>query len=48
MAADYLISVPAFSANVERLFSVTGGIFRPDRCLLADLTIERLTLFYIY
>ncbi|KAK2163448.1 hypothetical protein LSH36_79g05027 [Paralvinella palmiformis] len=40
-AADYL-SVPTSSAPVERLFSVTGRVFHPDRCLLADLTFDRL------
>lgn len=41
LACQYL-SVPASSAPVERLFSVAGKIFRPDRCNLSDSLFEKL------
>jgi hypothetical protein len=41
-AARKYIATPATSAPVERLFSIAGKIFRPDRCLLTDTTFETL------
>lgn len=42
--AEYYLSVPASSAPVERLFSIAGKIFRPERCRLTDKTLEQLML----
>lgn len=41
LACKYL-AIPASSAPVERIFSVAGKIFRPDRCRLNDKTFEEL------
>ena len=41
LACRYL-SVPASSAPVERIFSIAGKIFRPDRCSLSDKRFEHL------
>ncbi|KAI2659489.1 Zinc finger BED domain-containing protein 4 [Labeo rohita] len=41
LACKYL-AIPASSAPVERIFSVAGKIFRPERCRLNDKTFEEL------
>ena len=43
LASRYL-TIPASSAPVERLFSIAGKIFRPDRCSMKDQTFERLMM----
>lgn len=43
LAAKYL-AIPASSASVERLFSIAGKVFRPDRNRLNDNTFEQLML----
>ena len=40
--AQRYLSVPASSAPVERLFSVSGKFFRPDRCSLNDEVFHKL------
>jgi len=45
LAAKYL-AVPATSAPVERLFSIGGKIFRPDRCRLSDTVFEQLMFIH--
>ena len=41
LAKKYLM-IPATSASVERLFSVAGRVYRPDRCRLSDKRFEYL------
>lgn len=43
LACKYL-AIPASSAPVERIFSVGGKIFRPERCCLNDKTFEELMI----
>ena len=44
MSAKRYLSVPVSSRPVERLFSITGNIFCPERCHLTDKVIESLTV----
>ena len=38
------LAIPATSAPVERLFSIAGKVFRPERCRLTDKTFEQLMI----
>ena len=40
--AEVVLSIPASSAAVERLFSVAGKIYCPDRCRLSDNKFEQM------
>ncbi|XP_042213373.1 zinc finger BED domain-containing protein 4-like isoform X2 [Homarus americanus] len=43
LAAKYL-AIPATSAPVERMFSIVGKLFRPERCNLRDKRFEQLMM----
>jgi len=47
LACKYL-AIPASSAPVERIFSVAGKIFRPERCRLNDKTFKELLTIRCY
>ena len=40
--AQKYLHIPATSAPVERIFSVAGKTFTPDRCRLGDTAFEQL------
>ena len=40
--AKFLLAIPATSASVERFFSKTGYIMRPNRRRLSDQIAEKL------
>lgn len=44
MLAEKYLAIPATSAPVERLFSVAGKLFRPERCNLGDKRFEQLMM----
>ncbi|KAG7169436.1 Zinc finger BED domain-containing protein 4-like 10 [Homarus americanus] len=43
LAAKYL-AIPATSSPVERLFSIAGKLFRPERCNLSDKRLGQLMM----
>ena len=47
LALKYLTS-PASSAPVERIFSIAGKVFRPDRCRIKSQNFERLMFIKSY
>ncbi|KAI0211964.1 hypothetical protein LSAT2_003149 [Lamellibrachia satsuma] len=40
------LAMPTSSAPVERLFSVAGKVFRPERCCLSDWRFEQLMMIH--
>ncbi|CAC5395870.1 unnamed protein product [Mytilus coruscus] len=43
-AATKYLAIPSTSAPVERLLSIAGKVYRPDRCSLNDSTFETLMM----
>ncbi|KAK2152400.1 hypothetical protein LSH36_330g11018 [Paralvinella palmiformis] len=43
LASKYL-AIPSSSAPIERLFSITGKVFRPELCRLTDKRFEELMI----
>ena len=37
-----MITVMGIPAAVERVFSIAGKVFKPDRCQLTDATFEKI------
>ena len=42
--AREVLSIPLSSSLVERLFSIAGKVFTPERCCLTDARIQELML----